>query len=105
MKKFHIALSVADIGRSVQDYTKRLGQEPTLVIKGTYALWRTEILNFSIRQTDQDAGKLRHIGWEDDKAAGFTSDKDVNGVLWEYFSAKDQAQEIQQIWPRAADPK
>ena len=40
----------------------------------TYAMWRTEQLNFSINQQPERAGQLRHVGFEDDDAHGFTCD-------------------------------
>jgi hypothetical protein len=36
------------------------------------------------------AGQLRHIGFEDDLAEGFSSTPDVNGIAWESFSAVAQ---------------
>mgnify|MGYP000710593439 CR=1 FL=1 len=102
MKKLHIALGVSDIEASVLDYTQRFNQEPDVVIPGAYALWRTACLNVSIRTTDQnEAGQLRHLGWEADDAADFSSDTDCNGILWERFSAEHQAQEIGELWPEA----
>jgi hypothetical protein len=56
----------------------------------------------SVRQDDScKQGELRHLGWEDPQAEEFTSEKDVNGILWERFSAKSQAEEIQEIWAGA----
>ncbi|MBX7148775.1 hypothetical protein K1X76_06775 [bacterium] len=98
MKKFHIALSVKDIEISVQDYSKRLECEPTVVIENEYALWRTNTLNFSIRKAE-NPGTLRHVGWEDDEAKAFDAEKDVNGILWERFTESLQAQEIENMWP------
>ena len=59
-------------------------------------------LNVSIRQ-DQSCvpGELRHLGWEDDSASSFSEEKDVNGITWERFSAKQQADEINELWPEA----
>ncbi|MBL1140701.1 MAG: hypothetical protein HND53_01580 [Proteobacteria bacterium] len=100
MKKIHIALSTDKIGETVKDYSKRLACEPCLVIPDQYALWRTEFINMSIRQDDTcKPGQLRHLGWEDSEADVFTSETDVNGILWEKFSAKNQADEIEQTWP------
>ncbi len=100
MRRLHLALGVNDIEASVADYTKRFGQAPDLVIPGAYALWRTPSLNVSIRKTgEHEAGKLRHLGWEDDEATAFTSETDCNGILWETFAAEHQAQEIQEAWP------
>ena len=100
MKKLHLALGVADIEATVSDYTKRFGQEPDLVIAGTYALWRTAHLNVSVRNTgSEEAGKLRHLGWETNNAEAFTSETDCNGIRWEQFTAEQQAQEIKEAWP------
>lgn len=100
MKKLHLALAVADIEHTVADYTRRFCQDPDLVIPQTYALWRTDQLNVSVRQTrPEEAGKLRHLGWESSDAEEFTSDVDCNGIVWETFSAEDQAREIKETWP------
>jgi hypothetical protein len=57
-------------------------------------------MNFSVRlDTDYHPGKLRHLGWETHAASGFTETVDVNGITWEEFTAKQQAQEIEAIWP------
>ncbi len=99
MKKFHIAIGVSDVAKSVEDYSKRLECEPTLVIPEQYALWRTDTLNFSIRKVSENPGALRHLGLEDPAVSRFTEDKDVNGIVWERFNAGLQAQEIQAAWP------
>ncbi len=90
MKRFHIALAVADLEASIADYSARLGQPPQAVVAGTYAMWRTDLLNFSINRQPERAGQLRHVGFEDDEARGFTSDADINGIAWENFSALAQ---------------
>ena len=102
MRRFHIAIGVTDIEKSVADYAERLGAPPVVVVPGEYALWRTEQLNFSIRKVEsEEAGKVRHLGWESADAPGFTVDTDCNGIFWENFSAEQQAKEIQEIWPDA----
>ncbi|GLQ51530.1 hypothetical protein ACFFJT_14910 [Dyella flava] len=90
MKRFHIALAVRDLAASIADYSTRLGQQPNAVVAGKYAMWRTELLNFSINQNPERTGQLRHIGFEDDGAEGFISTPDVNGIEWEHFSAQAQ---------------
>lgn len=100
MKKFHIALSVKDLKTSIEDYSRYLGQAPVRVIEGEYALWRTDTLNFSIRREVQSAGNLRHLGWEDSNAQEFSKTQDVNGIVWENFSASLQEKEIQALWPK-----
>lgn len=90
MKRFHIDLAVADLNASIADYSARLGQPPQVVVADTYALWRTDQLNFSINQQAEGAGQLRHVGFEDDEATGIRRDADVNGIAWENFSALSQ---------------
>ena len=101
MKRVHIALSVTDIARSVEEYSSRLGCSPEIVIPHQYALWRTDTVNFSIRCVPYSPGVLRHLGWEDDSATGFTRETDVNGIIWEQFNAALQVQEINDTWPDA----
>jgi len=101
MRKFHIAIGVADIEGSVNDYSKRIGAEPVVVVPGEYALWRTAEINFSVRRSDDKVGRVRHIGWEDDAVEDFGNDIDHNGMMWESFSAQNQADEIHSLWPNA----
>jgi hypothetical protein len=93
-------ISVQDIAASVEDYSQRLACQPCLIIADEYALWRTASVNFSIRQTQEAIGTIRHLGWEDDNADSFTKEIDVNGIEWERFSAEVQAEEIRDIWPQ-----
>jgi catechol 2,3-dioxygenase-like lactoylglutathione lyase family enzyme len=90
MKRFHIALAVANLDESISDYSRRLGQPPSAVVPGQYAMWRTDLLNFSINEKPEQAGQLRHVGFEDDTAEGYSSSADVNGLVWELFSAAEQ---------------
>lgn len=102
MKKLHIAISTNKIEETVADYSLRLGIEPCSYVPGEYALWRTESLNVSIRQDAKcTPGELRHLGWEDPSAETFSQDSDVNGIVWERFSAQHQADEINELWPEA----
>jgi hypothetical protein len=99
MKRIHIAISVNDIAASVEDYSKRLICQPCVVIPNEYALWRTDSVNFSIRQNGELFGTLRHLGWEESTAINFSKDIDVNGIEWESFNSEAQADEIRHIWP------
>lgn len=102
MKRFHIALSTSNIEESVEDYSKRMGAEPDVVVENQYALWRTETVNLSIRHDSSVAdGQLRHLGWEEAGVASFTETVDVNRITWESFTAEQQADEINQFWPEA----
>jgi len=97
MKRFHIALAVNDLEASIADYDLRLGQSADVIVPGQYAMWRTDLLNFSINQQPGCGGQLRHVGFEDDGAQGFTSETDVNGLAWELFSAVEQDLRIRQM--------
>jgi hypothetical protein len=102
MKKLHLAISTDNIEGTIADYSVRLGVKPCSLIPGEYALWRTESLNVSVRQDPAcEAGALRHLGWEDPAASTFSQDVDVNGIVWERFTAQHQADEINEIWPAA----
>lgn len=94
MKCFHIAIAVRDLDASIADYSERLGRRPSAVVPGKYAMWRTELLNFSINEMPERAGQLRHVGFEDDAVANYSSSRDVNGIEWESFSAREQDQRI-----------
>jgi hypothetical protein len=98
MRRFHIALAVADLAASIEDYAVRLGVRPTAVVPRKYALFRTEQLNFSINQMPERAGQLRHLGFEDEAARGFSSTHDVNGIEWELFSPEDQDAKIPEVY-------
>ena len=102
MRKIHIAISVNNITATVDDYTLRLGKKPAIVIDNEYALWRTTGLNLSIRR-DQTCkpGALRHLGFEDPAANEFSTSTDINNILWEYFNAHHQQDEINHAWPQA----
>ena len=98
--RFHIALSATDVEAAVADYRARLGVEPVVTVRGTYALFRTGELNLSIRQDDAvPSGQLRHLGWEDPKASTFSKETDSLGIVWERFNAEAQAKEIEAAWP------
>ena len=98
MKRFHIAIAVANLDNSIADYSLRLGEEPTVVVSDKYAMWRTDTLNFSINQIPDRAGQLRHVGFEDESVQGFSSDYDTNGLEWELFSPQAQDQKIVEIY-------
>jgi hypothetical protein len=52
-------------------------------------VWRTETLKVSIRQDRScKSGELCHLGWEDPTATAFSKDTDVNGIVWERFTAQ-----------------
>jgi hypothetical protein len=49
MKRLHLALGVADVEASANDYLQRFVCQPDLIIPETYALWHTDVVNLSIR--------------------------------------------------------
>ncbi len=55
-------------------------------------------MNFPINQIPDRAGQLRHLGFEDDAAPGFSSDTDVNGIMWELFSPTAQYAKIAEMY-------
>jgi hypothetical protein len=97
--KVHIAIGVADVERSLDEYSRLAGSEPELVVAGEYALWRTEVLNLSIRRVTDGVGTVRHVGFERDDVASFSAITDQNGVVWETFCRQDQLKEIELAWP------
>lgn len=100
MKRLHLAIATQDIAGTVADYSVRLESKPCVLIDGEYALWRTAQLNLSVRHDPTcKPGELRHLGWEDPAAPEFSESRDVNGIVWERFSAQQQATEIDEIWP------
>jgi len=105
MKKIHIALAVADLEKSIAEYTNRLGAEPVSVAKGQYALWRTTEVNLSINEKPEEAGQLRHLGFEDSETREMSAETDINGFLWERFTASQQRDEIFEYYPDAEYPE
>jgi catechol 2,3-dioxygenase-like lactoylglutathione lyase family enzyme len=97
MKRFHISIAVSDFATSLADYSKRLGCKPIVAVEGRYALWKTDLLNFTIScREGQASGVVRHIGFEDEHEKTLREEKDVNGITWEYFSADAQMQEVKE---------
>ena len=97
VKRFHISIAVTDYAAAVADYSKRLGEAPIIAKEGRYALWRTDILNFTIScKPGQEAGRVRHIGFEDNDEEGFREETDSAGLVWEYFSLEAQENEIEE---------
>ncbi len=114
MKRFHIHISVEDLGKNVQFYSQLFNCEPT-VLKDDYAKWALDdpAVNFAISNRANKVG-LDHVGIQADseeeltqlreqlKAAGINgivqdntmccytrSDKywirDPQGIAWETF--------------------
>jgi catechol 2,3-dioxygenase-like lactoylglutathione lyase family enzyme len=102
MKRFHISIAVADFTAAMADYSRRLGVEPCVVEDGRYALWRNDLLNFSIScKPGQASGVVRHIGFEDDAVEVFREEEDTAGITWEYFNQAAQLAEIRDKFPAA----
>lgn len=66
MTRFHVSISVADIGRSTEFYNSLFGAEPT-ILKDDYAKWMLEDprVNFSISESKKASG-VSHIGLQVD---------------------------------------
>lgn len=99
MKRMHIALAVNDLEEAIEEYTTRLGVEPVVVAGGEYALFLVGTLNLSISEIPGQAGKLRHLGIEDTTSSSFEIETDKFGFIWERFTLKQQAEEINDRWP------
>jgi predicted lactoylglutathione lyase len=73
MSRFHVHLNVADLGASVQFYSKLFASEPS-VLKGDYAKWMLDDprVNFAISTVHGTTG-IDHLGIQvdsDDELAG-----------------------------------
>ena len=68
MKRFHVNVAVADIGKSIKFYSILFGESPT-VLKDDYAKWMLDDprLNFSLSESDHAAG-INHIGMQAESA-------------------------------------
>jgi len=66
MKRFHVNVSVADLGASTRFYNTLFGVEP-IVLKADYAKWMLEDprINFSITESKKARG-VNHIGLQAD---------------------------------------
>ncbi len=66
MKRFHVNVAVADLGRSIGFYKTLFGQDPT-VIKSDYAKWMLEDprINFAIGESAHSSG-INQIGLQAD---------------------------------------
>ena len=99
MKRIHVALAVGNLDDAIADTRRRLGVEPCVVVPGTYALFRTASANLSLTESAEQAGQLRHLGIEDPEAPAFTAEPGPDGLVWERFTAEQQAEEINTHWP------
>lgn len=104
MRRIHIALTVSSIADSVEDYTDRIGENPTVVVRGKYAMWRIDQMNFSINEIPERTGQLRHLGFEDDSAIEFSAETDTNDIVWELFSPQAQDEKIVEIYGEPDKP-
>lgn len=104
MKRLHVALAVKQLEPAIVEYTKRLGAKPVSVVDSTYALWRTDQVNLSISVKPEEAGTLRHLGFEDPTSTEMSVEYDGDGFMWERFTAEQQREEIFTHYPDAEYP-
>lgn len=66
MKRFHVNIDVADLGKSIEFYTTLFGEEPA-VTRPDYAKWMLDDprINFSISPTSGATG-IHHVGLQAD---------------------------------------
>lgn len=105
MKRLHVALAVKNLETSIAEYTKILSSKPLIIVKGQYALWRTDEVNLSLSEKPDEAGQLRHLGFEDPQTLEMTVTHDSDGFMWERFTAEQQRQEILEHYPEADYPE
>ena len=67
-------------------------------------MWRTDQMNFSINETPERTGQLRHLGFEDDSAIEFSAETDTNDIAWELFSPQAQDEKIVEIYGEPDKP-
>jgi extradiol dioxygenase family protein len=69
MKRFHVHVSVADLGQSIRFYSTLFGHEPS-VVKTDYAKWMLDDprINFAISQRGGKVG-VNHLGLQTDSDA------------------------------------
>lgn len=109
-RRFHLSIAVVDYEAAVADYSQRLGCPPCAEQPGRYALWRTELLNFTIScQPGNVAGVVRHVGFEDSAENDAREERDHAGLVWEYFTAEAQEKQVRERFPelvirRGGDP-
>lgn len=102
MKKFHISVSVEDFEESLSNYSSLLSAEPLVIVPNRYAMWKTDLLNFTISKKEgQGGGTIRHIGFEQEGYERIFEHRDNNNITWEFFSQKAQIEEIKKRWPDA----
>ena len=73
MKRFHVHVSVNDLGRSIRFYSAIFGAAPS-VEKSDYAKWMLDDprINFAISQRGDKAG-VNHLGLQVDEAEELTA--------------------------------
>jgi catechol 2,3-dioxygenase-like lactoylglutathione lyase family enzyme len=103
VRRLHVALAVDDLEATIRDYSVKLGADPIVVVAGAYALWRTAEVNLSVNCDPSLTERLRHLGFEDDATASKSIATDVNGLVWESFSAAQQDEEIVRAYGEASE--
>ena len=68
MKRFHVNVSVADLGKSIEFYKTLFGEDP-VIVKDDYAKWMLDDprINFAINESTLARG-VNHVGLQVDSA-------------------------------------
>ena len=84
MKRFHVHVTVKNIGESVRFYSKVFGIEPT-VIKHDYAKWMVDDprINFAISAHGGRSTGVNHLGLQ------VESDEELKGMRAQLAAADD----------------
>ena len=82
MKRFHVHLSVPDLGASIGFYSRLFGAEP-VVVKPDYAKWMLDDprVNFAISQRGRNGTGLDHMGLQAD------SEDELAGIRVQFEAA------------------
>lgn len=84
MKRFHVHVSVADLGDSIRFYSQMFGTDPA-VLKDDYAKWMLDDprINFAISSHRQPVG-VNHLGFQVD------TDEELRGMQTQLEAADSQ---------------
>ena len=105
MKRFHVHLNVADLGRTVQFYQTLFGAAPDK-LRDDYAQWMLDdpAVNFAVstqKCCDGDGGGVSHLGFQVEDDAGLA---EITRALTDAEQAIFEEQEISAATPRATRP-
>ncbi len=98
MKRFHVHVSVPDLGQSIRFYSTLFGVEPA-VIKDDYAKWMLEDprVNFAISQRGGQTG-INHVGFQVDQPSEL---EEIHGRLRAADAAVEEEKNVACCYARS----